>query len=217
MTYVYIHKRGDVPFYVGMGQGSRCISKKRRNNFHLNTWQKAEDENSFQCEIIFEGTRDECAKEEKRMIKMYGKKVDGGILCNFADGGDGGNTLTEDNREKSKKSHSIASKKMWKDEEYKQSHKEGMEKSKQLISESQKKRFSNEENRKIHSQKTQKNHFSLDDRKKLWGSFNVGRKWFHNPETGEEVLTHFDCPSGFVSGRNKNKMPKGRGHKKLIA
>jgi hypothetical protein len=215
MTYVYIHKRGDVPFYVGMGQGSRCISKKRRNNFHLNTWQKAEDENSFQCEIIFEGTRDECAKEEKRMIKMYGKKVDGGILCNFADGGDGGNTLTEDNMEKSKKSHSIASKKMWKDEEYKQSHKEGMEKSKQLISESQKKRFSNEENRKIHSQKTQKNHFSLDDRKKLWGSFNVGRKWFHNPETGEEVLTHFDCPSGFVSGRNKNKMPKGRGHKKL--
>lgn len=213
MTYVYVHKRFGAPFYVGMGQGGRCISKKRRNNFHLNTWKKAEDENSFQCEIIFEGTRNECMEEERRMIKMYGKKVEGGLLCNFADGGDGGNTLTEYNRENSKKIHSIASKKMWESEEYKKSHKEGMERSKELMSKSQKERFSNQENRNIHSQKTQKSHFSLDERKKLWGSYNIGRKWYHNPLTGEEILTHCDCPIGFVTGRNKTKMPKGRGHK----
>ena len=91
-----------------------------------------------------------------------------------------------------------------------------MEKSKELISNSQKKRFSNDENRKIHSQKTQKNHFSEEERKKLWGSSNKGRKWYHNPITGEEVLTHLDCPIGFCNGRNKDKMPKGRGHKKKI-
>lgn len=216
MTYVYIHKRGNVPFYVGMGQGNRSISKKRRNNFHLNIWKKAEDEKSFQCEIIFEGTRDECAEEEKRMIKMYGKKVDGGLLCNFADGGDGGNTLTEDNIEKSKKSHSIASKKMWQNEEYKKLHKEGMEKSKELMSKSQKERFSNQKNREIHSQKTQKNHFSLEEKRKLWGSSNKGRKWYYNPLTGEELLTHLECPTNFILGRNKNNIPKGRGYKNII-
>jgi hypothetical protein len=214
MTYVYLHKRGGVPFYVGMGQGKRNVSKKRRSKFHLSVWEKAECEKSFQSEIIFEGTRVECSEEEKRLIKLYGKKVDGGILCNFADGGDGGNTLTESNREKSKKSHSIASKKMWEDEEYRKYHKEGMNKSKELISKSQIDRFSNEENRKIHSQKTQKMHFSLEDRKLLWGTSNIGRKWYHNPITGEEILTHYECPFEFVPGRNKNKMPKGRGCKK---
>ncbi len=212
MTYVYLHRRNHIPFYVGMGQGSRRNSKKRRNKFHLSVWQKAEEENSFQCEIIFEGTRKECCDKEKQLIKFYGKKIDGGILCNFADGGDGGNTVTKQNRDSSKKSHSIASKKMWQNDEYKKSHKEGMEKSKELISKSQKERFSNQENRKLHSEKTQKSHFNLEDRKNLWGTHNKGRKWYHNPATGEEVLTHQECPKDYISGRNKSKMPKGRGH-----
>ncbi len=203
--YIYKHSRDGVPFYIGIGtRNTRKSSKKHRNKHHLSVWNKSEEEGTFLCEVVFRGTRTDCLEEERRLIKLYGRKSidEGGILTNWTPGGDGGNTWNTMDREERIETHRIISTIMWEDEEYRKNHSEGMKKSRKKLSESQKRRFSTPESRKEHSERTKRSHLPEEERKRIYGEHNKGRKWFHNPDTGEQK-TLWECPEGWVPGRSR--------------
>lgn len=92
--YVYEHHRNDTGevFYVGKGtrtkkhQHSRSIETKGRSKYWLNIVNK----HGFVAEIIAEFFNEKDAYEfERERIASYGRKVDGGELCNLSTGGDG--------------------------------------------------------------------------------------------------------------------------------
>jgi hypothetical protein len=94
MAYLYRHIRLDLdqPFYIGVGLSNdtlyrRAYNSKNRNNY----WKNIVNKTNYEVEIILEDlTNEEAFKKEIEFIKIYGKKSNGGILCNIADGGNGG-------------------------------------------------------------------------------------------------------------------------------
>lgn len=122
---VYVHLCDRVPFYVGIGLEGRPTSKKSRNPLHLNVWNKSVEEEKFEVQVVYRGTRRECKDLEKSLIREFGKRVDGGLLCNFTDGGDGGNTVTPENRERNSQRKSVSMTERWEDP----SHREKVTKS----------------------------------------------------------------------------------------
>lgn len=89
MAVVYIHKRldnNDV-FYVGIGlKESRAWQKKFRNDH----WRSIVNKHGFSYEIIHKDiTWEEACEIEIALIRLYGRKCDGGTLCNITSGGDG--------------------------------------------------------------------------------------------------------------------------------
>jgi hypothetical protein len=94
MAYVYRHIRTDKnePFYIGVGLGederfSRAYSDKNRNPH----WQRIVNKTSYKVEIVIDGLTDEEAfAKEIEFIHLYGKRSEGGTLCNIANGGQGG-------------------------------------------------------------------------------------------------------------------------------
>jgi hypothetical protein len=94
MAYVYRHIRSDKNevFYIGVGLGddktySRAYSQKNRN-FH---WYSIVKNTSYDIEIMIDDLTDnEAFEKEIEFITIYGKKNNGGTLCNIADGGQGG-------------------------------------------------------------------------------------------------------------------------------
>jgi hypothetical protein len=106
MAYVYRHIRLDknIPFYIGIGKNdtnySRAYSKKNRN-FH---WNNIVNVSEYEVEIILDNIPWEHACEkEKEFIELYKKSINGGFLCNIADGGQGG-FISKEANEKRKKS-----------------------------------------------------------------------------------------------------------------
>jgi len=110
---VYIHKTSDTCsiFYVGRavksirrGRFERAFSTKQRSAF----WKAIVEKHGFIVSIVstFE-TKEEADNEERRLISFYGKRCDGGILCNLADGGQGnvGSPRTIEWRQKISSSH----------------------------------------------------------------------------------------------------------------
>lgn len=93
MAYVYRHIRLDKnePFYVGIGTDTngyykRAFARDGRNKL----WRDVVAKTIFETEIVFDEVSIEYAHEKEReFIKLYGKKVNGGILCNLTDGGEG--------------------------------------------------------------------------------------------------------------------------------
>ena len=94
MAYVYRHIRKDknIPFYIGIGKDDngiyfRAHSLKSRNN-HWNNIVKITD---YNIDILFDNlTWKEACEKEIEFIKLYGKIINKGFLCNIADGGQGG-------------------------------------------------------------------------------------------------------------------------------
>jgi hypothetical protein len=81
--YVYVYLREDrySPYYVGKGRGRRCYSVAR-------TSKKPDDKSRIVK--IKEGLSEEESYElEKVLIKLWGRKDQGGILHNYSDGGSG--------------------------------------------------------------------------------------------------------------------------------
>jgi hypothetical protein len=89
MAYVYRHIRLDKnePFYIGIGSSlSRCYTKVRRNKY----WHSITKNIKYRVDILFDDLSIEEAKDkEKELIALYGKKINGGLLVNITDGGDG--------------------------------------------------------------------------------------------------------------------------------
>lgn len=96
---VYQHKKpnGDV-FYIGIGNEKRPYSKLRRNKFWKNVVNKYPN---YLIEILHKNLSwDDACKKEIELIKFYGRKVDGGVLCNLTLGGDGANGLKHTDKTK---------------------------------------------------------------------------------------------------------------------
>lgn len=191
--YVYLHKRAGKVFYVGLGQNERISDRRSRNPWHLAVWDKALEEDTFTCEKVYEGDRTSCGLEEIRLIAHYPD------LCNLTEGGDGGNTWVGDCEERRKNISNIM-KEVWKDEGYRKKHREGMNRD-GATSKAQKKRFSKPGAREAHSLVTRRSHLPEEERKRIYGACKVGRKWFHNPETGETKQLH-EPLEGWKPGRN---------------
>ena len=85
---VYLHKKpnGEV-FYVGIGNEKRPYWKFKRNKFWNSVVNKYPN---YTIEIINTDLNWETACHiEKELIREYGRKCDGGTLCNITLGGDG--------------------------------------------------------------------------------------------------------------------------------
>lgn len=109
---VYVHKTEDTSevFYVGraaLSKGkhfSRAYSTKKRNKF----WNAIVRKHGFSVSIAsLHSTKQEADDEERRLIEYYGKRIDGGRLCNLADGGQGnfGAPRTDEWKKKISESH----------------------------------------------------------------------------------------------------------------
>lgn len=112
MAYLYRHVRLDKnePFYIGISNDNnyqRAYSKKDRN-YH---WNNIVKNTEYRVEIMLDDfTWDEICEKEKEFILIYGKRINGGHLCNIADGGNGGCLGEEVNnkRKKSLKGHILS-------------------------------------------------------------------------------------------------------------
>jgi len=99
--YVYMYVRPDTgePFYVGKGQRSRAWSY---NGHSHNKWlmRKLDDIRSkyksreFVMIVEENLTEQEAFDMEEELVIKYGKKFDGGVLWNIADGGRSGASNT---------------------------------------------------------------------------------------------------------------------------
>ena len=91
MAYVYKHIRLDKNevFYIGMGTDKyffRPKDKKRRNEY----WKNITKYTDWIYEVVFiNDDLDLVKKKEIELINFYGRKVDGGTLCNMTKGGEG--------------------------------------------------------------------------------------------------------------------------------
>jgi hypothetical protein len=99
MAYIYRHIRLDnfTPFYIGIGKHNkhdRAFSKKNRNTH----WNNIVNLTNYKVEIILDDiTWEQACEKEKEFILLYRKVKDGGLLCNIADGGNGGSLGEEVN------------------------------------------------------------------------------------------------------------------------
>ena len=177
--------------------------------FHLGVWEKSEEEGTFECRVVFEGTRKECEEEERRLIKLYGKRVDdSGTLCNFADGGDGGNTWDTPNREQRRQRHSESSQEMWSRPEYRKKHSESMNSPETKLKCSRNTevwRFDpvRKEQHRLSVQKREK--FTQEELNQKYGSDKRGSRWYFNTETRQTKMFQTPPEGPWVRGRKPPK------------
>jgi len=86
---VYRHIRLDKnqPFYVGIGVDIKRAYSKTHRSKH---WKSIISKSEYRVDILLEDVDYSFAKEkEVEFIHLYGRSVDGGVLCNITKGGDG--------------------------------------------------------------------------------------------------------------------------------
>lgn len=106
MAYVYRHIRLDknIPFYIGIGSDTdgeykRAYSIANRNNH----WRNIVSNYGYDVEILMDGLSWEQAQDkEVEFIALYKRKIHGGSLCNYTDGGGGSVGLMVSNETKEK-------------------------------------------------------------------------------------------------------------------
>lgn len=107
--YIYRHIRPDnnEVFYIGKGSTvSKSNAIRHLEKHGRNKWWKAivaKNNGEFKSEVIFYcHTEDEVNKKEIEFIALYGRKANGGTLCNLTNGADGslGLIVSQETREK---------------------------------------------------------------------------------------------------------------------
>jgi hypothetical protein len=134
--YVYaLRVDGEVnPFYIGKGQGNRAIhhftpSSLQKNSHKNNKIKKARAQGKeVKIEYFATGlTNDQACAKEREYIAKYGRwdAVEGGVLANRTDGGEGtlGIKPTEETRKKMSESHRANPHSPWKGKKLSEEHK----------------------------------------------------------------------------------------------
>jgi hypothetical protein len=105
--YVYEHRRKDTGeiFYIGKGSRLRTQLHTRANsrNGRNIVWNRIVNKHDFITTVVAEFFKEEDAfNHECELIKSYGRRNKGGILCNLTDGGEGayGNIISIETRQK---------------------------------------------------------------------------------------------------------------------
>lgn len=96
--YVYAHLNpiSLKPFYIGKGKDGRMFNETDRNRFWRNTVNKY----GFIPIKLVDGLTERAALEiEKIYIQKYKLRSEGGLLVNLTQGGAGGNTIGDHNRQ----------------------------------------------------------------------------------------------------------------------
>lgn len=92
-VYVYYCPNSGDPVYVGKGSGDRYkVHMQRKTNRYLHNKIKKWSKDGLYPEIritFWTENESEAFEEEMRLIRKYGRKCDGGSLCNFSIGGEG--------------------------------------------------------------------------------------------------------------------------------
>lgn len=109
--YVYAHLLNDTDlvedvFYIGKGIGDRARRKSHRNNYWKHT--VAKNNNTFYVKYLQTNIPEELSFfYEKLYIEIFGKKIEGGLLVNMTDGGEGasGNKCSEETKIKLSKAN----------------------------------------------------------------------------------------------------------------
>lgn len=118
--YVYLHVTADsgVIFYVGKGSGSRLRSTHNRNQHWVNMVNK---HGFIPFIIAYFHEESEAYDFEKLLIEKLGRKINGGILVNVTEGGEGTNGgCSEEKRESTREKRSNAMKRRWRTPEYRE-------------------------------------------------------------------------------------------------
>lgn len=103
MYYTYILKTpvDNEPFYVGKGKGNRASfhirsvlgnwKSSRTGNLHKSRTIKKIIKDGFNViiDLKYFDLEEHAFQEEKRLIELYGLRIDGGLLTNLTYGGDG--------------------------------------------------------------------------------------------------------------------------------
>lgn len=111
--YVYVHYRNDngQPFYVGVGKKPSVFRQPNREYLRAYAktsrtlhWKNIVKKYGYTIEIIVENipSVDEAFSKEKEMIALYGRIIDGGLLCNYTMGGEGafGRVCSEESKKR---------------------------------------------------------------------------------------------------------------------
>lgn len=97
-TYLLINPLTDLPFYVGKGKGNRAWSHLKHydphNHHKSGTVRKIQKQGlePIICIVKNNISNTDAKLFETKLINYYGKYINGGILTNIADGGQGGYT-----------------------------------------------------------------------------------------------------------------------------
>lgn len=101
MAVVYTHTRLDTEelFYVGIGKTEKRAYSKHSRNKH---WIHITNKTQYRVAIVETGLSwEEACIKERELIKKYGRKVEGGLLTNLTEGGDGNTSpRTQETRKK---------------------------------------------------------------------------------------------------------------------
>jgi len=98
-TYAYL-RDDDSPYYIGKGTGNRAWVRNPNERI-----QAPKDKSRILFLRRFDD-EEQAFKHERFMIALFKRKVDGGILINICEGGEGGShTKTEEHKRKIAKSN----------------------------------------------------------------------------------------------------------------
>ena len=202
-TYAYLRKDG-TPYYIGKGKDNRAYSKKR-------SIRPPGDTNRIL--ILKENlTEEDAFKHEIYMIGVFGKKINGGILHNITDGGEGVSGMKHTDISKEKIGRAFRGKKLTPE------HVEKLRNCKWGNSWNKGKTISQEQREKIRQTMLGVKHTPERRRRQSEAHKGVkhssercakkslittGRKWYNNGKINKFC---YDCPDGFICGmikRNK--------------
>lgn len=92
MAYLYRHIRLDKNevFYVGIGSNKQGYQRAYAKTNRSKHWKNIVAKTNYEVEIFLDDLpREEAIVKEKEFIALYGRKCDGGTLCNLTIGGEG--------------------------------------------------------------------------------------------------------------------------------
>lgn len=92
--YIYLHRRDDTGAIFYVGKGTRTKKHQYQRAYELSSrnilWKRIANKTNYTVEIVADFFDEKhCFDMERELIALYGKRANGGTLCNMTDGGEG--------------------------------------------------------------------------------------------------------------------------------